>query len=355
MEYTIKDLLAIVIKRNASDLHLLEGICPVIRVDGVLIPLTDYPQLTKETLEQLGFSLTNSSQKELILVNKELDFSVPFEDGKGSFGRFRANVYYQKGSLACEFRYIPSTIRTIEELRLPNLLHEFTKLRQGFILVTGPTGHGKTTTLAAILNEINKTRSLHIVTIEDPIEYLFVPNKSIISQREMHTDTHSWDVALRSVLREDPDVVLIGEMRDPETMAAALTIAETGHLVFASLHTNSAPQTIDRIIDAFPQEQRDQVGAQLANTLEGVVSQRLVPAIEGGRVPAVEVMLGTQAVKTNIREKKSYLLDNIIQTSSDIGMITLESALANLVHQGVITLEMAQFFSLRPNELMRLV
>lgn len=355
MVVNIKDLLAIVIKRNASDLHLLPGVAPIIRVDGVLVPLADYDTLSVQAVEQLTFSLVTSDQKELILVNKELDFSIPFQDDKGMYGRFRANVYYQKGSIASEYRYIPAAIRTIDELNLPKILHEFTKLRQGFILVTGPTGHGKTTTLAAMLDVINATRRVHIVTLEDPIEYMFTPNKSIISQREMHTDTHSWDVALRSVLREDPDVVLIGEMRDPETIEAALTIAETGHLVFATLHTNSAAQTIDRIIDAFPEGKRDQVSLQLAATLEGVISQRLVPAIEGGRFPAIEIMLGIQAVKTNIRERKSHLLDNIIQTSSDLGMISLESSLATLIKEGKISLETAQFFSLRPNELMRLI
>lgn len=355
MEISIKDLLGVVINRNASDLHLLSGIPPVIRIDGVLITLGDYGALSPETVEQLTFSVVSTDQKELILVNKELDFSVPFQDEKGNIGRFRANVYYQRGSIASEFRYIPSTIRTIEELNLPKIVHEFTKLRQGFILVTGPTGHGKTTTLAAMLDEINNDRALHIVTIEDPIEYMFTPSKSIISQREMHTDSHSWDVALRSVLREDPDVVLIGEMRDTETISAALTIAETGHLVFATLHTNSASQTLDRVIDAFPEGEREQVAIQLASTLEGIISQRLIPAIEGGRLPAVEVLLGTQAVKTNIREGKSHLLDNIVQTSSNVGMISLEGSLALKVKEGKITLEIAQFFSLRPNELMRLI
>ena len=355
MQISIKDLLEIVIKRDASDLHLLPGVAPIIRIDGGLIYLPDYGPLTPEIVEQLTFSIVTQEQKELILVNKELDFSVPFRDEKGKEGRFRANVYYQKGALASEFRYIPSYIRTIDELGLPKILHEFTKLRQGFILVTGPTGHGKTTSLAAMLNEINTTRSVHIITIEDPIEYLFTPNKSIISQREMHTDTHSWDVALRSVLREDPDVVLIGEMRDTETIASALTIAETGHLVFATLHTNSASQTLDRIVDAFPEGQREQVALQLASTLEGITSQRLVPAIEGGRLPAVEVILGTQAVKTNIREGKSHLLDNIVQTSANVGMISLETSLAHLVKEGKTSLETAQFLSLRPNELMRLI
>lgn len=355
MEINIKELLTTVIKRNASDLHLLAGSPPVLRIDGVLVPLPDYTALSPQLVEQLTFSLVTPEQKELVLVNKELDFSVPFQDEKGNHGRFRANVYYQRGTIASEFRYIPSIIRTIEELNLPDILHQFTKLRQGFILIAGPTGHGKTTTLAAILNEINATRAVHIITIEDPIEYVFAPDKSIISQREMHTDSHSWDVALRSVLREDPDVVLIGEMRDAETIEAALTIAETGHLVFATLHTNSASQTVDRIIDAFPEGKRDQVALQLAATLEGVASERLVPAIEGGRLPAVELMLGTHAVKTNIRERKSHLLDNVIQTSSESGMVALDASLASLVKKGKITLDTAQFFSLRPNELMRLI
>lgn len=351
----IKDLLSIVVKRNASDLHLLANMPPVIRVNGALISLEDQAKLTDQEVEELTLSLVTPEQKELILVNKELDFSVSFQDETGHIGRFRANIYYQRGSLASEFRYIPPTIPNIDDLHLPKIIYEFTKLRQGFILVTGPTGHGKTTTLAAMLNEINTTRSLHIITIEDPIEYMFVGNKSIVSQREMHTDTHSWDVALRSVLREDPDVVLIGEMRDAETIAAALTIAETGHLVFATLHTNSAAQTVDRIVNAFPQALRDQVSLQLASTLEGIVSQRLVPSIEAGRLPAVEVILGTQAVKTNIREGKSHLLDNIVQTSGNVGMISLETSLANLVKEGKISLETAQFFSLRPDELMRLI
>ena len=355
MELSINNLLETIIKRDASDLHLLEGVPPVIRVDGVLMPLPNYEPLSPKAIEELTFSLVTPEQKELILVNKELDFSVPFAGKSGEVGRFRANVYYQKGSLASEFRYLPHNIRTIEELNLPPILNEFTKLRQGFILITGPTGHGKTTTLAAMLDKINRERAVHIVTIEDPIEYLLTPKKSIISQREMHTDTHSWDVALRSILREDPDVVLIGEMRDLETISAALTIAETGHLVFATLHTNSASQTIDRIIDAFPEGQKGQIGIQLAATLEGVASQRLVPATVGGRVPAVEVMLGTQAVKTNIRERKSHLLDNIIRTSSEAGMISLEASLAGLVQKGSLTLEVAQFFSIRPAELMRLV
>ena len=246
-------------------------------------------------------------------------------------------------------------IPAVDGLGLPKLLHTFVNLRQGFVLVTGPTGHGKSTTLAAMLNEINTNRASHIVTIEDPIEFVFKPIKSIISQREMHEDTHSWPVALRSVLREDPDVVLVGEMRDFETIAAAITVAETGHLVFATLHTNSAAQTIDRIVDVFPEEQQGQIRLQLSNVLEAVFSQRLVPSVGGGRVVAYETMLGTTAIKTAIRDGKTHQIDSIIQTSAEAGMSTLDSSLANLVREGKITIEIAQSYSLRPEELTRLV
>ena len=250
---------------------------------------------------------------------------------------------------------IHSNIKTPEQLRLPQIIHTFATLKQGFILVTGPTGHGKSSTLAAIIEEINQTRSDHIVTIEDPIEFIYTPKKSIISQREMKYDTHGWDIALRSALREDPDVVLVGEMRDYETIAAALTIAETGHLVFATLHTNSAAQTIDRIIDVFPEEQQQQVRQQLAGSLEAVISQRLIPAIPAGRIPATEILLATSAVRNLIREGKSHQIDNVIQTSGAIGMMTLENSLVSWVRAGAITLEMAKTYALRPGEVERLV
>ena len=238
---------------------------------------------------------------------------------------------------------------------MPKICHNFAQLKQGFVLVTGPTGHGKSTTLAAIINEINLGKANHILTIEDPIEYVYPAGKSIISQREMDLDTHSWPLALRSALREDPDVVLVGEMRDPETIAAAMTIAETGHLVFSTLHTNSASQTIDRIIDSFPADQQTQVRTQLASTLKGVVSQRLIPQLNGGRIPAVEVLLGTSAIASNIRDGKTHLIDSIIQTSQDYGMIPLESSLASLVLSGTISLETAKSYALRPEELLRMV
>lgn len=352
----MQQLLEQVVKTNASDLHLLVGLPPIVRIDGALLPLANFEPLSKELVEELVFSILTPTQKEFLLTNKELDFSFPFGSGAyGNLGRFRVNAYYQRGYLSGELRFLPPKIRTIDELNLPKILHEFAKLRQGFILVTGPTGHGKTTTLAALIDEVNNTRSTHILTIEDPIEYTYSTKKSIISQREMTTDTYSWAKALRSALRQDPDVVLIGEMRDPETMASAITIAETGHLVFSTLHTNSASQSIDRIVDVFPPHQQGQIRIQLASTLEGIISQRLLPTLTGGRIPAVELLLVNDAVRTNIREGKTHLIDNIIQTSAEVGMISLEHDLARLVKDGKVTREVAISFSLRPEELMRLL
>lgn len=352
----IEELLEAVVKNDASDLHLIVGIPPVLRVDGALMEISGQRPLSPQDAEELIFSLVTPEQKELLLANKELDFSVPFT-GEGFSGesRFRVNAYFQKGTLSAALRYLPPKIRTIEELNLPKILHEFAKLRQGFILVTGPTGHGKSTTLASTINEINVNRGCHIVTIEDPIEYTYPPAKSIISQRELRSDTYSWDLALRSVLREDPDVVLIGEMRDFETIASALTIAETGHLVFSTLHTNSAAQTIDRVIDVFPEHQQSQVRMQLSMVLEAVFSMRLLPRLGGGRIPAYELLISTPAIKTTIREGKTHLIDNIIQTSAEIGMVSLETTLASLVKGGKISLEVAQDFALRPDDLLRLV
>lgn len=352
----IEELLEIVVKHNASDLHLIVGIPPVLRVDGELMEISGQKPLVSEDAERLIFPLLTVEQKELLLANKELDFSVPFT-GEGMTGeaRFRVNAYFQKGYLSAALRYLPSKIKTIEELGLPKILHEFARLRQGFILVTGPTGHGKSTTLASIIHEINLNRSAHIVTIEDPIEFTYPSGKSIISQRELRLDTYSWDIALRSVLREDPDIVLIGEMRDFETIASALTIAETGHLVFSTLHTNSAAQTIDRIIDVFPEHQQAQVRMQLSMVLEAVFSMRLLPQLGGGRMPAYEMLISTSAVKTTIRDGKTHLIDNIIQTSAELGMVSLESTLAKLVKQGKVSLEVAQDFALKPEELLRVV
>ena len=347
----IKQYLQQVIDSKASDLHLIAGIPPTLRIEGELVPVPSAGILTPDDIGELLKQSLSSEQLEHLTVNKEIDFSFPFSDK----GRFRVNAYTQKNTLAAAFRLIPLDIPTIDSLGLPKILHTFTTLRQGFVLVTGPTGHGKSTSLAAMLNEINFTRGTHIVTIEDPVEFVFKPNKSIISQREMHGDTHSWPVALRSVLREDPDVVLVGEMRDYETIAAALTVAETGHLVFATLHTNSAAQTIDRIVDVFPEEQQKQVRLQLSNVLEAVFSQRLIPSTTKGRVVTYEVMLATTAVRTAIREGKTHQIESILETSQEVGMSTLERSLADLVKRGIVTMEVAQSWSLRPEELARLV
>lgn len=352
----IHELLDLTIKNNASDLHLLVGIPPSIRVDGLLRYLPDQQVLTGDVLQDLIFPLISEDQKAWLLKNKELDFSFGFGGGTyGNLGRFRANLYFQRGLLSAAFRFLQPSIRTIEELKLPQVCHNFAQLKQGFILITGPTGHGKSTTIAAIINEINLNREAHILTIEDPIEYIYPSGKSIVSQREMNIDTHSWTSALRSALREDPDVVLVGEMRDPETIAAAMTIAETGHLVLSTLHTNSASQTIDRIVDSFPSDQQAQIKTQLASTLEGIVSQRLIPQISGGRTPAVEILIGNSAIANNIREGKTHLIDTVIETSQDQGMVTLEASLASLVLAGSISLETAKSYALKPEQLLRMV
>ncbi len=346
----IKQLFSEAIRLKASDVHIVAGYPPTLRIAGKLTAVAGAPVLTPADTQQIVFATFTPEEKELFLTNKEIDFSVAY-----GTNRFRANVYWQKASVAADFRLIPEKILSLEELGLPSICHEFVKLRQGFVLVTGPTGHGKSTTLASMIQTINQMKAVHVVTIEDPIEYVYPAGLSIISQREMHQDTHSWNVALRSVLREDPDVVLIGEMRDLETIASALTIAETGHLVFATLHTNSAAQTIDRIVDVFPENQQVQVRLQLSAVIEGVLSQRLIPAVSGGRVPVSEIMTATPAIKTTIRDGKTHLIDNIIQTSAELGMMTLETALAHAVKEGKISVEVAQSYALRPEDLERLL
>lgn len=353
---SIQELLLLTIKNRASDLHLLVGSPPAFRIDGALRYLTNQSALNAGDLESMVFSLIGPEQKELLAVNKELDFSFGFEDpASKTSGRFRINAYFQRGTLSAAFRFLAPNVRTIEELNLPKICHEFANLKQGFVLLTGPSGHGKSSTLAAIINEINMNRSCHILTIEDPIEYVYPKGSSLVSQREMEMDTHSWSQALRASLREDPDVVLIGEMRDPETMQAAMTLAETGHLVLSTLHTNSSAQSIDRIVDSFPADQRVQTRIQLAATLKGIVSQRLLPKIGGGRIPAVEILLGTPAVSSNIRDGKSHLIDSVIQTSKEMGMVTIDESLAELVRSGVVTLDDAKSYALRQDEFMRLV
>ncbi|MFH1970895.1 MAG: type IV pilus twitching motility protein PilT [Patescibacteria group bacterium] len=347
----LKELLQQTIDTNASDLHIIVGSPPILRIDGELVPVPNSGILTSEMTSNLLKEVLNREQLERFNVNKEIDFAIPFSEK----ARFRVNAYTQKGSAAAALRRIPLEIPELNQLGLPKVLHSFATLKQGLVLVTGPTGCGKSTTIAAILNEINKNRNSHIITIEDPIEFIFKPIKSIISQREMRADTHSWQVALRSALREDPDVVFIGEMRDLETISSAMTVAETGHLVFATLHTNSASQTVDRIVDVFPQEQQSQIKLQLSNVIEAVFSQRLIPIQPKGRTIAYELMLGTTAIKTTIREGKTHQIESILQTSQEAGMVTLEKSLAELVKTGKISLETAQSWSLRPEELTRLV
>ena len=349
MDYKQKlnDLMLTAAQQNASDLHLAVGRRPTLRVDGVLVSLGSEPVLTPEDAQGLALSMLTPVQKEKFLKFGDLDFSYAFEDK----ARFRVNVFFQRGFMAAALRLIPAQIKTIEELNLPSILREFTTLNQGFVLMVGPAGHGKSTTLAALVDEINHNRTDHIITIEDPIEYLFVQDKSIVSQREVKSDSPSFHRALRSLLRQDPDVVLIGEMRDQESISTALTAAETGHLVFSTLHTNSAAQTIDRIIDSFPANQQGQISSQLAAVLVGIVSERLVPRIEGGRVPACEVMFVNSAIRNLIREKKVYQIDLVIETSTQEGMATLNRSLAELVRRKEISLENAELYSLNPAEL----
>ncbi|MDO8576954.1 MAG: type IV pilus twitching motility protein PilT [Candidatus Daviesbacteria bacterium] len=347
----IQQLLDLTIRRNASDLHLSVGFSPTLRIHGELIPVPGEPPTTPPQIESLIKPLLTEAQSNIFKESFELDFSFEFE-GRA---RFRVNLYRQKGHPGAALRLIPYRIPLIEELGLPAVVNKLIGLKQGFILVTGPTGHGKSTTLASFINKINQTRAAHILTIEDPIEYVYPPGKSLIEQREMYADTKSWGNALRASLREDPDVVLIGEMRDLETIASAMTIAETGHLVFATLHTNSAAQSVDRVIDVFPEIQQPQIRLQMAATLEAIISLRLVPTIQPGRVLASEILFATPAVRNIIREGKSYLIDNTIETSAELGMQPLERSLVNLVKSGSISQDVAQRFALRPELLLKLL
>lgn len=347
----ITDLLTIAAEQQASDLHLGVGRYPIIRLHDQLTPLTNYKILDNDDMKIMLTDMLDKELLEKLVRDKELDCSYSLEDR----ARFRVNVYYQKGGLAVAMRHLPAQIKTIEELSLPPILHFFARAKQGFVLVTGPTGEGKSTTLAAIIDEINHTRKEHIITIEDPVEYLFTPDRSIIDQREVGKDTKSFYKALRSTFREDSDVIMIGEMRDPETMAAAVTAAETGHLVFSTLHTNDAAQTVDRIVDSFPSEQQNQIRIQLASSLLGIVAQRLISKVEGGLVPAVEVLISDTAVSNLIREKKTHQLNTVIETSSEKGMISMNRSLIDLVEQGIISMENAEKYSLNPTELRMLL
>lgn len=346
MHTKIKQLLELAVANGASDIHISVSTLPKLRVNGELVDVANFDISNPDSVREMILSLLTDEQKTKFEAEKELDFSVTIEDA-----RFRVNMYTQRGEVRCALRVVPSAIPSFVDLKMPDIFSEIVNYKQGCVLVTGPTGHGKSTTVASALNKINQDQKSHIVTIEDPIEYILKPGQSVVSQRELGNDTLSFPAALKSVLRQDPNVVFVGEMRDLETISSTLTIAETGHLVFSTLHTNSAAQTIERIVDVFPQGSKDQIKVQLASVVTAIISQRLIPAMDGGRVPAFEILIATPAVKNAIREGKSFMLDNIIQTSADVGMIGLETSLAKLVHQGLITEEVAMSYSLRPSEL----
>lgn len=347
----IESLLEQVIKSKGSDLHLQVGLSPMIRVDGKLSAIASTPVLTEALVENLVFSILDDDQKQVLLKDKEFDFSFAF----GDLGRFRVNAYHERGNIAAALRLIPNEILTTEQLGLPAVVNGFADYPRGLVLVTGPTGSGKSTTLAALIDKINDERAEHIITIEDPIEFTHKSKKSVVVQREVHYDTYSFSAALRSSLRQDPDVVLIGEMRDLETISAAITIAETGHLVFATLHTNSAAQSIDRMIDVFPPHQQPQIRSQLSNILMAICSQRLVPTIGGGRIAASEILIATPAVRNIIREGKSHQLDAVIQTGADKGMQSMDRTLVSLVRAGTITHDDAKTFAVDLEEFERLM
>lgn len=350
-EKELEKLLDTVINENASDLHLSEGRYPTIRISGQLIPIVSSVLLTHEDIKEFVNLMTSNLKKDFDKNSEELDFSYKYKDK----ARFRGNAYHQQGSLSIALRFIPKTVRTITDLMLPVELEQFAHKKQGFFLVVGPVGQGKSTTLAAIIESINQERAEHIVTIENPTEYVYEQKKSIIDQREVGIDTESFESGLISSLRQDVNVILVGEMRDRETMAAAVTAAETGHLVLSTLHTNNAAQTVDRIIDSFPANQQDQIRMQLSNALAGVLSQRLVPRISGGLIPVFELMITNNAIQNLIREKRTHEINTVIETGSADGMIDMNRCLAELVQRGEITLEDAYSHSLNPKMLQRLV
>jgi twitching motility protein PilT len=346
-----KKILDIAVKEQASDLLISVGHPPVIRIIGQLVPLVNQKKLTAEDSKGFAFSLMSAAKQEKFMAEKEIDFSYDFE-GKA---RFRVNIFFQRDCISLALRLITQKIRTVEDLSLPPVLHEFTNKSQGLVLITGASGQGKSTTLAALIDEINHTRAVHIITIEDPIEYIYEGDRAIVDQREVSVDTNSFPGALKAIFRQNPDVIMVGEMRDLETISTTITAAETGHLVFATLHTNSAAQSIHRIIDVFPSEQQNQIRYQLAGSLLAVVSQRLIPRISGGFIPVAEVMISTPAIANLIRENKTHEIPTVIETSSKEGMISLNRALSDLVRKQEITLKNSVDYSSNPSELKNLL
>jgi twitching motility protein PilT len=349
---SIDELLERMVEANASDLHVTTGTPPAIRVRGEVERLEGFDSLTGEETQQLLYRILSSEQQKHFEINRQLDFSYSIP----GLARFRVNVYFQRESIGAAFRLIPTELKTLEELGIPDSLHVLAEKPRGLVLVTGPTGSGKSTTLAAIIDEINRNRSEHILTIEDPIEFLHRHKRCIVNQREIGPDATSFADALRAALRQDPDVILVGEMRDLETISTALTAAETGHLVFGTLHTQSAPSTIDRIIDVFPAEQQEQVRIQIANSLQGVVTQALLPTADGmGRVPALEILLPDDAVRNLIRQGKVEQIYSVMQTNTGRGMQTMEQSLGDLIMRRVVDLEMGLSRSSRASQLIGLL
>lgn len=343
-EKRLEELLDYVIAQGGSDLHIFAGGSPMLRVAGALIPLQKSPALTAPETEAISRSIIPPDRLGAFEASRSIDLSYTHKGGE----RFRVNCYFAQGAVALAFRLIPRAISTLTELNLPSVLEVFTQREQGFFLVVGPVGQGKSTTLATMIDRINDSRAEHILTIEDPIEYLFAPKRSLIHQREVHVDVPDFHSALQSAFREDVDVIMVGEMRDYETISSAVTAAETGHLVFSTLHTNNAAQTIDRIIDMFPAEQQAQVRVQLSGSLAGIFSQRLVPRVSGGLIPAYELLINNNAVSTLIREARTHEIGTVIQTSSQEGMIDMDRSLAELVRRGEVTVEHAFEHSLDP-------
>lgn len=353
MDYaaSLKKYINVVMHEGGSDIHFSSGAHPTVRVAGSLSPMLKEEVLRPEDTRAFADILLTAEQQKRFLADHEVDFAYESDDGT----RFRGNAFFERGSVSIALRLIPKAIRTLAELNIPDVVASFARRSQGFFLVVGPVGQGKTTTLAALIELINTERMEHIVTIEDPIEYIYEPKQSLIDQREVRIDTKDFSTALTAAFRQDIDVLLVGEMRDADTMAAAVTAAETGHLVFSTLHTNNAAQTIDRIIDSFPAGQQDQIRLQLADSLAGIFSQRLVPRVSGGLIPACELLINTKAISNLIREKRTHEIPTVIETGSTEGMIDMNRSLAELVGRGEVSAETAYQYSLNPNVLDRLL
>ena len=351
MKINATQLLEKVVDLRASDLHISVGSKPFVRINTALEPIESYPVMSVDDTEYFISQILDTKQRELLDINKELDFSIAL----GQKARFRVNAYFQKGYPSVSLRHIPLEIPSFEALHLPSIFENFCNLKQGLVMVVGPAGQGKSTTIASMIEKINMGRSEHIITIEDPIEYVFLNKKSLIEQREMFLDTHSWDISLKSVLRQDPNVVFIGEVRDSETVRSALQIAETGHLVFTTLHTNSAAQTVDRMISSFSAEKQNEIKGQLAQVIEVVISQRLIPSDQIGTVPAFEIMIKNDAIENLIRDGKAYMIDNVINTSAQFGMVSIEKSIADLIIAGLVSFEDGIRYCNRPVELKRLI